>query len=45
MLPLPNFSIYGVAEYLLFAVGLSAGMALFAEPMGKVESLIGNLRN
>ena len=44
-LPLPDFSVYGVAQYMLFAVGVSAGMALFAEPMSKVEGLIAGLRN
>ncbi len=43
--PLPNMSVWGIAEYMLFAVGLTAGMALFAEPMSRVESLIANLRN
>jgi len=43
--PLPNFSVWGIAEYLLFAVGLAAGYALFTEPMSRVESLIANLRN
>jgi hypothetical protein len=43
--PMPNFSVYGIAEYMLFAVGLAAGFALFTEPMSKVESLIANLRN
>tara|TARA_R110002020_G_scaffold125585_1_gene282908 strand:+ start:6630 stop:6770 length:141 start_codon:yes stop_codon:yes gene_type:complete len=43
--PMPDFSVYGIAEYMLFAVGLAAGFALFTEPMSKVESLIANLRN
>ena len=43
--PLPNFSIWGVAEYLLFATGLAVGYALFEEPMARVTALIANLRN
>ena len=43
--PLPDWSVWGIAEYMLFAVGLAAGMALFAEPMSRIESLIANLRN
>jgi hypothetical protein len=45
MLPVPDFSIWGIGSYMLFAVGFTAGIALFTEPMGRVESLIGNLRN
>ncbi len=44
-LPLPNFSVWGIMEYLAFALGVSVGFALFTEPMSKVESLIANLRN
>lgn len=42
---LPDWSVWGIAEYMLFAVGLAAGFALFTEPMSRVESLISNLRN
>jgi hypothetical protein len=44
-LPVPNFSLWGIGSYMLFAVGVSAGFALFTEPMSRVETLIGNLRN
>jgi len=43
--PLPNFSVWGIAEYMLFAVGVTVSYALFTEPMSRVESLIANLRN
>ena len=44
-LPLPNLSAYGIFEYLLFGSGIALGMALFGEPMSKVESLIAGLKN
>jgi hypothetical protein len=43
--PIPDFSVWGVSSYLLFAVGLAASMELFAPPMMQVQNLIGNLRN
>jgi len=45
MVPFPDFSVYGVAEYLLFGTGVALGMALFQEPMSKVESLIAGLKS
>tara|TARA_Y100001937_G_C7014346_1_gene282450 strand:- start:106 stop:252 length:147 start_codon:yes stop_codon:yes gene_type:complete len=44
-LPLPDFSVYGIAEYLLFGAGIAAGFALFNSPMKQVENLIANLKN
>lgn len=44
-LPIPDFSVWGISSYLLFAVGLAASMELFAPPMQQVQNLIGNLRN
>ena len=44
-LPLPDFSVYGGAEYLLFGAGIAAGFALFNAPMKQVEDFIGNLKN
>ena len=43
--PIPDFSVWGVSSYLLFAVGLAASKELFAPPMKQVQNLIGNLRN
>ena len=43
--PIPDFSVWGVSSYLLFAVGLAASMELFGPPMSQVQNLIGNLRN
>ena len=42
--PIPDFSVWGVSSYLLFAVGLAASMELFAPPMMQVQNLIGTLR-
>jgi hypothetical protein len=42
---MPNFSVWGFGSYMLFAVGLTAGVALFTEPMSRIESLIANIRN
>lgn len=44
-LPLPDFSIYGVAEYLLFGAGIAAGFALFNAPMKQIENFIAGLKN
>jgi len=43
--PMPDWSVWGIMEYLAFALGVSVGFALFTEPMSRVESLIANLRN
>jgi hypothetical protein len=44
-LPLPDFSVYGIAEYLLFGAGIAAGCALFNAPMKQIENLIAGLKN
>tara|TARA_R110002012_G_scaffold293249_1_gene488856 strand:- start:2659 stop:2814 length:156 start_codon:yes stop_codon:yes gene_type:complete len=44
-LPLPDFSIYGVAEYLLFGAGIAGGFALFNPAMKQIENLIAGLKN
>lgn len=44
-LPLPEFSAYGIIEYVFFAAGLAGGFALFNPPMKQVENLIANLKN
>jgi hypothetical protein len=41
----PEFSAYGILEYLLFGSGIALGMALFSEPMSKVEGLIAGLKS
>jgi len=43
--PLPDFTAYSIFSYLLFGTGIALGMALFADPMKKVESLIAGLKN
>ena len=45
MFPMPNWSAYGILEFLLFGSGIALGMALFAEPMSKVEGLIAGLKS
>ena len=43
---LPDFlSAYSVIQYLIFGTGIALGMALFTDPMKKVESLIAGLKN
>tara|TARA_R100001129_G_C5229329_1_gene222077 strand:- start:248 stop:388 length:141 start_codon:yes stop_codon:yes gene_type:complete len=44
-LPLPDFSVYGIFEYLLFGTGIALGMALFTDPMSKVQDLIAGLKS
>ena len=41
----PDFSLWGIAQYMLFAVGLTISVTLFTEPLSKIESLIAGLRN
>ena len=43
--PLPDFSVWGIAQYMLFAVGVTVSYSLFTEPMSRIESLIAGLRN
>jgi len=41
---IPKFTVWGLAEYMLWALGLSVGVALFAQPAGQVEGLIAGLK-
>jgi hypothetical protein len=43
--PVPDFSVWGIAQYMLFAVGLTISVTLFTEPLSKIEGLIAGLRN
>ena len=43
--PVPDFSLWGIAQYMLFAVGLTISVTLFTEPLSKIEILIDGLRN
>ena len=43
--PVPDFSLWGIAQYMLFAVGLTISVTLLTEPLSKIESLIAGLRN
>ena len=38
MLPLPRMSFTGIADYLLLAVGISIGLAIFNAPMNQLET-------
>jgi len=44
-LPIPQFSLWGVMEYMAFALGFTVGWQLFSPAMSQIESLIANLRN
>lgn len=44
-LPIPDFSVWGIMEYLAFALGLTVAYELFRAPMAQIEGLIANLRN
>ena len=43
--PFPQPSLWGIMEYMAFALGFTVGWQLFADPMNRIEQLIANLRN